>query len=62
MQIYIMTISDMSRWLAHLGQVESYPLQHGRDMLMRAVPNAVMTPTFNNVLRFCLGWNYTVPK
>ncbi len=53
---------DMSRWIASVGQIESPPLRAARDLLMRATPTMLMTPAFNTVLRFCLGWNYTPAK
>eukprot|EP00026_Physarum_polycephalum_P011701 Phypoly_transcript_11942.p1 GENE.Phypoly_transcript_11942~~Phypoly_transcript_11942.p1 ORF type:complete len:161 (+),score=9.62 Phypoly_transcript_11942:537-1019(+) len=53
-------VQNMSRWIAAIGQASS-PLSSIRDLLMQATPDLLMTPAFNNVLRFCLGWNYVPP-
>lgn len=50
---------DMSRWIAAIGQTQS--LRGARDLIMKLTPDVLMTPCFNTVLRFCLGWNYSPP-
>lgn len=53
-------MKDMSRWIAAIGQ--THLLREPRDLIMRMTPTSIMTPCFNTVLRFCLGWNYSPPK
>ena len=57
----IVTVLDISRWIASVGQANA-PLSTLRDLLMRATPDLFMTPAFNYVLRYCLGWNYSPPS